>query len=217
MRSNYQKTICLALSGCFIIASALTGCTPEAPPVDEKKAFQDTFIVGTPDVTVTFPEAEFAEAKKLKDARKFDSAEKLLMSKLDDAKVSARGTTQLGQYLVRLNNILFEEGKDKQAIQYGEVAEIIFYNQPIEKRPVAPWFVNIHSYLGMSYERLHDYANAEKSLKKAISIASGAPKAEVQPSWIKLIYQRLAAVYDAQKKKKEADLVKEQIKKLNLG
>ena len=138
----------LSLTLSAFIVTGLVGCGgggETTGPTDDKKEFQDSFIQGAPDPTKTFPEAEFAKAKELKNEHKLDTAEKLLLSKLDDAKVAARNTTQLGQYLVRLNNILYDEGKDNDATKYGEVAVMIFNNQPMEKRPVAPWYVNIHS------------------------------------------------------------------------
>jgi len=196
----------------------VTGCTPaEKPKVDEKQAFMDSFCKGEPDLTVTFPEAEFAKAKELQKGKKLNTAEKMMMDKLEDARISARGTTQLGQYLVRLNNILFEQGKDQQAVKYGEIAQKIFYDQPIAKRPIAPWFVNVHSYLGMSYERMGRYKDAEKQFQSAIRIATNAPRAEVADSWMNLLYQRLAACFDAQKKPDQAKKVRESLKNLKRG
>lgn len=222
MRPNSRKlegATISALSCLLVLVFMLTGCTPEKK-VDQsnpEQVFQDSFCKGEPDLTVTFPEAELAQAKELHKAKKNNSAEKLLMEHLEDARISGRGTTQLGQYLVRLNNVLFDENKDSQAIKYGEVAQKLFYAQPLAKRPIAPWFVNLHSYLGMSYERMGKYKEAEKHFQSAIRIASNAPRAEVADVWMKLLYDRLAACFDAQKKPEQAKKVRESWKNLKRG
>lgn len=221
MKPNFRKTLTArVLAACCLsgLVFVIAGCAPKPPEkIDEQQAFIDSFTKGTPDITVPFPEAEFAKAKELKEQKKLNTAEKLMMDKLEDARVAARGTTQLGQYLVRLNNILFEEGKDVQAVKYGEIAIKIFYDQPMAKRPIAPWFVNIHSYLGMSYERMNRYPEAEKQFQSAIRIASNAPRAEVADAWMNLLYQRLAACFDAQKKPEQAKKVRESLKNLKRG
>lgn len=221
MKFNTRKLTGLTAFCCLMsLMFVLSGCTPqaEAPKkADPNQAFIDSFCKGEPDRSVPFPEAEFAKAKELQKQKKLNTAEKLLMDKLEDARVSARGTTQLGQYLVRLNNILFERGNDSLATKYGEIALKIFYDQPIAKRPIAPWFVNIHSYLGMSYERMGKYKDAEKQFQSAIRIASNAPRAEVADEWMKLIYQRLAACFDAQKQPEQAKKVRESLKNLKRG
>ena len=210
----------LALSCLLTLTFVLTGCTPqttEKAKPDPNQAFIDSFCKGEPDMTVTFPEAEFAKAKELQKQKKLDSAQKLLLDKLEDARKSARGTTQLGQYLTRLNNIFFERGNDTQAVKYGEIASKIFYDQPLTKRPIAPWFVNLHSYLGMSYERMGKYKEAELEFQKAIRIATNAPRAEVADDWMRLLYQRLAACFDAQKQPEKAKKVRESLKNLKRG
>jgi tetratricopeptide (TPR) repeat protein len=222
MRLNARKlegATTTALSCLLALMFVLTGCTPTTEPAkpDANQLFIDSFCKGEPDRSVSFPEAEFAKAKELQKQKKLDSAQKLLLDKLEDARVSARGTTQLGQYLVRLNNIMFERGNDSQAVRYGEIALKIFYDQPIAKRPIAPWFVNIHSYLGMSYERLGKYKDAEKQFQSAIRIATNAPRAEVADEWMRLLYQRLAACFDAQKKPEQAKKVRESLKNLKRG
>jgi tetratricopeptide (TPR) repeat protein len=209
-----------ALSCLLVLVFTLSGCAPEkkaAVPQNAADQFVDSFTKGEPDTTVTFPEAELAKAKELHKQKKFNTAEKLLMSKLENARLSGRGTTQLGQYLVRLNNVFFDEGNDVQAVKYGEIAQKLFYDQPIAKRPIAPWFVNLHSYLGMSYERMGRQKDAEKQFQSAIRIATNAPRAEVADAWMKLLYQRLAACFDAQKKPEQAKKVRESLKNLKRG
>lgn len=197
----------------------LTGCAPEkqADQSNSEQAFIDSFCVGDPDMSVTFPEKELAEAKQLHKEKKYNTAEKILMSHLEDARNAGRGTTQLGQYLTRLNNILYDESKDSEAVKYGEIAQKLFYAQPFSKRPIAPWFVNLHSYLGMSYERMGKFKEAEKQFQSAIRIASTAPRAEVADAWMKLLYDRLAACFDAQKKPEQAKKVRESWKSLKRG
>lgn len=178
------------------------GCKKNAgEKVDQAVLFEKSFTEGEPDLTIEFPEEEFAQAKELRKEKKPGTAEKLLLSKLEVARKSSAGTTKLGKYLVRLNNVLFDQGNDRDAIKYGEIAQKIFYDQPLEKRPLAPWFVNIHSYLAMSYNRQLNYKEAEKHFKKAIQVSSNAPKAEVSESWMRLLYSSLADVYKAEGKK----------------
>ncbi|MDZ4832887.1 MAG: tetratricopeptide repeat protein [Candidatus Melainabacteria bacterium] len=222
MRPNSRKlegATISALSCLIVLATTLTGCGPEKKidQVNPDQVFSDGFTKGDPDLTVTFPEADLEKAKELHKQKKLQTAEKILMGKLEDARVAGKGTTQLGQYLTRLNNVLFDEGKDVQALKYGEVAQAIFYQQPIAKRPIAPWFVNLHSYLGMSYERLGKYKDAEKQFQSAIRIATNAPRAEVTDAWMNLLYQRLAACFDAQKKPDQAKKVRESLKNLKRG
>ena len=179
----------------------LTGCTKSEKDVDEAELFEKSFTEGTPDPKVKFPEDEFARAKELRNEKKPDSAEKILLSKLDAAKKSAVGTTKLGKYLVRLNNVLYDQGDFRDAITYGEIALKIFYAQPLEKRPLAPWFVNIHTYLAWCYEAQTKFDKAEEHFLKAIQFSSSAPKAEVSDTWMKLLYMGLARTYKAQDKK----------------
>lgn len=208
-----------ALSCLLVLVFMLTGCSPEkkVEQSNAEQVFMDSFCKGEPDLTVTFPEKELAQAKEMHKQKKVNTAEKLLMEHLEDARVSGRGTTQLGQYLVRLNNILYDEMKDKEAVKYGEVAQKLFYDQPLAKRPIAPWFVNLHSYLGMSYERMGKFKEAEKQFQSAIRIATNAPRAEVADAWMKLLYDRLAACFDAQKKPEQAKKVRESWKNLKRG
>ncbi len=204
----------------FLVAVlfVLTGCQPETEiPIDADQAFVEGFTKGTPDPDTPFPETEFAQAKQFRADHKLYTAEKLLLDKIEQAKTSAVGQTQLGQYLVRLTDILHDQGKDIEAIKYGEIALKIFYNQPMEKRPIVATFVNVHSYLGFSYERQRRYAEAEKHLLKALSLASSAPRAEVSDKWVGLLYNRLAEVYRAQKKNDQAQKVLEAYRNLKRG
>lgn len=188
------------------------GCTKaDDKDVDEAVLFQKTFTEGVPDPKVEFPEEEFAKAKELRKEMKPDSAKKLLLSKLEAARKSSVGTTKLGKYLVRLNNVLFDQGDDPDALKYGEIALKIFYDQPLEKRPLAPWMVNIHSYLAMSYDRQGKFDEAIKHYQKALQVSHGAPKAEVSENWMKLLYNSLAEVYKKTDKKEAEMKVRKQM------
>ncbi len=218
-----QKLMSFCLSGSLALACAYTiiqlaGCGGGADQeaTQEESKFEKDFLEGKPDVNTAFPEAEFAKAKDLRTQKLPDSAAKLLLSKLDQAKESARGTTELGKYLVRLNNVLFDCGRDDEAIKYGEIASKLFYAQPLEKRPLPAWFVNIHSYLAQAYDRKHQWSQAEKQYLKAISMSSSATKAEVADVWRKLLYNRLAICYENQGKKKQADQVRQEMKSKGL-
>lgn len=194
--------ICLSVCGCV---------QKKAEPVDEATAFEKSFTEGEPNLKVEFPEDAFEKAKTYKDELKYNMAEKVLMSKMEQAKEAGRGTVQLGKYLVRLNNCLHNQGKDFEAIKYGEIALKIFYNQPLDKRPLAPWFVNAHSYLALSYDRRGMYDKAVEHYRKAIQDASAAPKAEISPLWMKLLYEHLADCYDKQDKKEAATKIREKL------
>jgi len=217
-----QSLMSFCLSGLLAVASAsilvqLSGCGgPKGGDSEventETTAFEKDFLEGKPDVKATFPETEFAKAKELRTKKLPDSAAKLLLSKLDDAKASGRGTAELGKYLVRLNNVLFDSGRDDEAIKYGEVGSKLFYAQPLEKRPLPAWFVNIHSYLAQSYDRKRNFAAAERQYLKAIQMTGNATKAEVSDAWTKLLYERLAYCYDVQGKKDKAEQVRKEKK-----
>lgn len=224
-KSVSESMMSFCLSGSLVLASAsilvqLTGCGGQKGGGDvetpENNAFEKDFLEGKPDLKATFPEAEFAKAKELRTQKLPDSAAKLLLSKLDQAKASARGTTELGKYLVRLNNVLFDSGRDDDAIKYGEIGSKLFYQQPLEKRPLPAWFVNIHSYLAQSYDRKRNYAAAERQYLKAIQMTGNATKAEVSPVWSKLLYDRLAYCYEAQGKKEKAEQVRREKKSKGL-
>jgi tetratricopeptide (TPR) repeat protein len=216
MRRTVDKSYKLALIGLMAAVSlcmSISGCKPPEV-VDEDKAFEESFTKGEPDLKIEFPEKEYINAKELRAQKKSQQASKLLLSKLEDARMAGRGTTRLGLYLVRLNNVLYDSAQDRDAIKYGEIAVAIFRDQPLEKRPMAAQFVNVHSYLGFSYERLGKWAEAERNYLKAIQVASGAPKAEVSQNWIKLLYDHLAIAYKAQNKPEFEKKVREQMKTL---
>ncbi len=221
-KSTCQSFLSFCLSGSLALASVsilvqLSGCggpkeQKETETTPQDTAFEKDFLEGKPDVKAVFPEAEFAKAKELRTKKLPDSAAKLLLSKLDDAKASARGTTELGKYLVRLNNVLFDSGRDDESIKYGEVASKLFYAQPLEKRPLPAWFVNIHSYLAQAYDRKRNYAAAERQYLKAIQMTGNATKAEVSDAWTKLLYDRLAFCYESEGKKDKAEQVRKEKK-----
>lgn len=215
MKSTVGRSCKLAILvvAAMLLCTSISGCSsPEV--VDEQKKFEESFTKGEPDPKQEFPEKEYAEAKELRAQKKSQQASKLLLSKLEEARVAGRGTTRLGLYLVRLNNVLYDDARDRDAIKYGEIAVAIFRDQPLEKRPMAAQFVNIHSYLGFSYERLGKWQEAERNYLKAIQVAAGAPKAEVSQSWTKLLYEHLAMAYKAQKKLDLEKKVKEQMSAL---
>lgn len=225
VQSFSKSVMTFCLTGTLALTSAsilvhLAGCGDHKGGSEtetaEDTAFEKEFLEGKPDVKATFPEAEFAKAKELRNQKLPDSAAKLLLSKLDEAKASARGTTELGKYLVRLNNVLFDSGRDDDAIKYGEIASKLFYAQPLEKRPLPAWFVNIHSYLAQSYDRKKNYAAAERQYLKAIQMTGNATKAEVASAWSKLLYDRLAYCYEAQGKKDKAEQVRREKKSKGL-
>lgn len=210
---SYKLAIVGIIAAVSLCTSLISGCTPPEA-VDEQKKFEESFTKGEPDPKVEFPEQEYAQAKELRNQKKSQQAIKLLMSKLEQARLAGRGTTRLGLYLVRLNNVLYDDARDREAIKYGEIAVAIFRDQPLEKRPMAAQFVNIHSYLGFSYERLSKWQEAERNYLKAIQVAAGAPKAEVVPSWTRLLYDHLAMAYKAQKKTDLEKKVREQMQSL---
>lgn len=204
----------------FLVALmfVLTGCSPETEtPIDADQTFIEGFTKGTPDPNTSFPESEFAQAKQLRTEKKLYTAEKLMIDKIDQAKASGVGQTQLGRYLMRLQCILHDEFKDVESIKYGEIALKIFYAQPMEKRPIAANFCTVHTYLALSYERQRRYAEAEKHFLKALSLASSAPRAEIPDPWVNMLYSRLAATYRAQKKTEQAQKVLEALKNLKRG
>lgn len=226
-KSVSESVMSFCLCGSLALASAsiivqLQGCggpkggDGEVDKTAENTAFEKEFLEGKPDVKATFPETEFAKAKELRTQKLPDSAAKLLLSKLNEAKASARGSTELGKYLVRLNNVLYDSGRDDEAIKYGEIASKLFYAQPLEKRPLPAWFVNIHSYLAQAYDRKRNYPAAERQYLKAIQMTGNATKAEVSDSWTKLLYDRLAYCYDAQGKKDKAEQVRKEKKSKGL-
>ncbi len=178
-------------------------------PEEEKR-----FVTDAPDPKVPFPEAEFVKGKELRDELRTVEAEKVLKSKLDEAVKSAAGQTKLGQYCVRLNNVLHMQGKEKEALKYAILAGHIFYKQPIEKRPLPLLFFNMHLHQGVGYKRMHLYAEAEKQLRKAINFASSAPAGQVDWSWHKLCLVELIDTLEHERKTSEVKLVKGELKAL---
>lgn len=218
----------LGLTGCSEPSEAPPktgdgGKTPPSKPPVPKALTEDDFVTqdeqkrfvdNAPDTSVKFPEAEFQEGRKFLEQQKPSEGEKILKSKLDDAVKSAAGDTRLGQYCVRLNNNLFAEDKDKEALKYNILATRIFYKQSPEKRPLPFWFFNVHLYQAMGYKRLRMWPEAEKQYRKAINIAAGAPTGQINWNWYRLCYLELIDTLLLEKKKAEAEQVKKDLKDL---
>jgi hypothetical protein len=206
-------TLPFALSGCSdpsttTTTTATTDTSPAKPAVafPGEKAFvtpeeEKAYVENAPDTSVKFPEDEFVRGRKLRDQLKAAEAEKVLKSKLDDAVKSAAGQTKLGQYCVRLNNVLHMQGKEKEALKYAILAGHIFYKQPVEKRPLPLWFFNVHLHQGLGYKKLRIYPDAEKQLRKAINFAASAPAGQVDWHWHRLCYMELIDTLKLEKKK----------------
>ncbi|MFA6212002.1 MAG: hypothetical protein WCT03_17455 [Candidatus Obscuribacterales bacterium] len=176
---------------------------------DEKR-----FVTDSPDTKVAFPEAEFVKGRKLIDQLNVAEAEKVLMSKLDDAVKSAAGETKLGQYCARISTAMHMEGKDKEALKYAILAGHIFYKQPTEKRPLPRWFFNVHLHQGLGYKKLRMYPEAEKQLRKAINFASSAPAGQVDWNWHRLCLVELIDTLEHERKTSEVKVVKGELKAL---
>lgn len=176
---------------------------------DEKR-----FVTDSPDTKVAFPEAEFVKGRKLIDQLNVAEAEKVLMSKLDDAVKSAAGETKLGQYCARISTALHIEGKDKESLKYAILAGHIFYKQPTEKRPLPRWFFNVHLHQGLGYKKLRMYPEAEKQLRKAINFASSAPAGQVDWNWHRLCLVELVDTLEHERKTSEVKVVKGELKAL---
>ena len=221
----------LGLTGCSEPTSSTTsGSTTGAgrddgksDPVAQAKSSEDMFVTAaeekrfvtdSPDTKVTFPEAEFVKGRKLIDQLNVAEAEKVLMSKLDDAVKSAAGETKLGQYCARISTALHMEGKEKESLKYAILAGHIFYKQPTEKRPLPRWFFNVHLHQGLGYKKLRMFPEAEKQLRKAINFASSAPAGQVDWNWHRLCLVELIDTLGHEKKTNEAKVVKGELKAL---
>ncbi len=151
-----------------------------------RTVFESQFIEAKPDQSVMFPQEAFDQAKYLRKERKFSAAEALLKNHLAEARKSSAGKPELGKYLVRLNNVLFDQAKDGEAIVFGEIACKIFDRQPEEvKKELVNWNAAAHSYLAMSYDRRNHLSLAEKHYARAIDYADQTDS--VSESWKKLL------------------------------
>ncbi len=216
----------LGLTGCSEPTSTTSGGSNGAGKVDPalqaqrseemfvSPAEEKRFVTDTPDTKVAFPEAEFVKGRKLIDQLNAAEAEKVLMSKLDDAIKSAAGETKLGQYCARISTALHMEGKDKEALKYAILAGHIFYKQPAEKRPLPRWFFNVHLHQGLGYKKLRIFPEAEKQLRKAINFASSAPAGQVDWNWHRLCLIELIDTLEHEKKTSEVKVVKGELKAL---
>lgn len=142
------------------------------------------YILGNADTSVRFPQEAFDLAGQLKSQRKFSDAEGILLDHLNQARKAAPGSDKLGQYMVRLNNVLFDGGKDDLAIKYGEIASKILNKNFYRSKDSIGWLVNIESYLAMGYNRKHRYKEAVQKYTDAIKLAESSPSGKVAPSWI---------------------------------
>ena len=145
------------------------------------------YILGNPDASVRYPQEAFDLAGQLKSQRKFSDAEGILLDHLNQARKAAPGTDKLGQYMVRLNNVLFDGGKDDLAIKYGEIASKILNKNFYRSKDSIGWLVNIESYLAMGYNRKHQYKEAVQKYTDAIKLAETAPSGKVSSSWIETL------------------------------
>ncbi|MEZ4486694.1 MAG: tetratricopeptide repeat protein [Cyanobacteriota/Melainabacteria group bacterium] len=167
------------------------------PPLESaailNRDYVDTFLSGNPDHSVEFPDKAYETSRDLRMAVKPNDAERVLLESLDKARKASPGQERLGKYLVRLNNVLFDQGKDGQAIFYGEIACRIFDSQPESAQAdLSAWNAGIHSYLAMSYERRHQFTLAEKHYQRALEYARQASsRGKVNGAWIKLIIRGL--------------------------
>ena len=156
-----------------------------------RNLFESQFIEAEPDKSVMFPQEAFDQAKYLRQEKKFAAAETLLKKHLTEARKSAAGKPALGKYLVRLNNVLFDQAKDGEAIVFGEIACKIFDRQPEEeKKNLTNWNAAAHSYLAMSYDRRNHLSLAEKHYARAIDYAGRTD--EVSEAWKKLLKKGMA-------------------------
>lgn len=154
-------------------------------------SFMETYTEKKPQESVKFPEQEFEKAKTLRKAGKSKEAEKLLLTHLNQARKSASGQIKLAKYLVRLNNVCFDQGKDGEAILFGEIASKIFDQQsdPDILRSLLGWNTGLHSYLAMSYQRHGQWIPADKHYERAIQYADITPNKIVSEKW-KVLIQR---------------------------
>lgn len=166
-------------------------------------SFEEPFLKGQIDSAVSFPQKAFEEANVLKVTAP-DKAAQLLQDNLESARKSSCGTEQLGKYLVRLNNVLFAQGKDFSAIAYGEIARKLLTKNHTAQ--TLPSLVNVESYLAMSNERQAFKALQEKNFAlyrsltgrskenyiEAIRLAKEAPSGKISPAWFKTIQTGLS-------------------------
>ncbi|MBU6455292.1 MAG: tetratricopeptide repeat protein [Cyanobacteria bacterium REEB67] len=220
----------LTLASLSLPIGLLTGCTEPAPKTSEKASGELSgrtgelayvtddelakFVNGTPDNAVKFPEDNFVKGRENLLALKFSDSEKVLKDGLDAAVKSSAGQTKLGQYCIRLNNVLYEEKKYKEALKYGILASKIFYKQPPEQRPVPLWFFNAHMHMGFCYQYLGIYPEAETQLRKAINVAASAPAGQIDWKFHRLCYFELCDTLKRDHKPKEAKLAQEEMKAL---
>lgn len=163
---------------------------PKKKKKKKKKLTELDYLLGDPDRSLTFPAEAFDQAKELKKEKRLEEAEDLMLNHLELARKAGKGTTKLGKYLIRLNNILFARGKDKAAIKYGEIGVKLLAKDYAHAKELSGWLVNGQSYLAMSYSRQKKYKKAIKNFEDAIQSAETAPEGKVSPAWIKSLKQQ---------------------------
>lgn len=178
VQSTLAKFLCASVLSVLICGSAMA---------DGQELNEMEYVGGDPDKGTRFPIEIFEMAKQLKTEKKYSQAEGLLLSNLEQARKAARGTDMLGKYLVRLNNIFFDQGNDTEAVKYGEVASKILTKNYYRSRDSIGWLVNVESYLAMSYSRLGKFDKAVKKYTEAITLSEKAPKGKVSDSWIETL------------------------------
>ena len=190
-----STVILVTIAFCFLFQ------TP-AVTAKSKKLTEHDFILGEPDKSVSFPDDAFAQAKVFQKEKSLEEAEDLLITNLENARVAGRGTSKLGKYLIRLNNVLFARGKDKQAIKYGEIGVKLIALDLKNRDALIGWLVNGQSYLAMSLDRLKKYDKAIEQYNEVIELAESAPKGKVSAQWIKTLKQQKQSAIEKSKGKK---------------
>lgn len=167
------------------------------------ESFEKPLLDGQTNKDSSFPGEAFEQAGALKRLNP-QEAEKILQENLAQAQKSGSGTEQLGKYLVRLNNVLFAQGKDYAAIGYGEAARKLLMKQLGPE--TIPSLVNVQSYIAMSYDRAAfkalkegDYRlfkkladKSNQNFREAIRLSAEAPPGKISPQWTKTIESGLA-------------------------
>ena len=193
MKLKYIATFSIIVSIAVALSQPLsTFAKPEKPQKSakskKKKSYTEhDYLMGKPDKEVEFPQEAFEQAKALKKEKKLDEAADLLLLNLDKARRAGRGTTRLGKYLLRLNNILFGQGKDEKAIKYGKIGLKLITKDYKNADQLSGWMVNGQSHLAMSFDRQRKFKNALKLYSEAIESANQAPEGKVSKTWLKFL------------------------------
>ena len=158
-------------------------------PVSAKKTelTEHDYIIGEPDRKREFPIEAFKKAKELKNEKNLKEAESVLLENLEAARIAGKGTTRLGKYLLRLNNVLFALGKDEKAIKYGDIGVKLIAKDYKDAGELSGWLVNGQSHLAMSFQRQGKLKEALKMFNAAIETANQAPEGKVSSVWLEFL------------------------------